>query len=40
LIAAEIDIEREIDVARTQKFFFKNLLRDRRPGTYGALIQA
>lgn len=40
LIAAEIDIESEIDVARTEKFFFKNLFGDRRPGTYGALIQA
>lgn len=39
LIAAAVDIEREIDVARTETLFFKNLLRDRRPETYGVLTQ-
>ncbi len=39
LIAASVDIERDIDVARTETLFFKNLLRDRRPETYGALTQ-
>jgi predicted amidohydrolase len=39
LIATSVDIEREIDVARTETLFFKNLLRDRRPETYGALTQ-
>lgn len=38
LIAATVDIEHEIDIARTETLFFKNLLRDRRPETYGALI--
>ncbi len=27
----------KIDVARTETLFFKNLLHDRRPETYGAL---
>jgi predicted amidohydrolase len=39
VIAASVDIERDIDVARTETLFFKNLLRDRRPETYGALTQ-
>ncbi len=39
LIAAAVDIELDIDVARTETLFFKNLLRDRRPETYGALTQ-
>ena len=39
LIAANMDIEHEIDIARTETLFFKNLLRDRRPETYGALMQ-
>jgi len=38
LITATVDIEHEIDIARTETLFFKNLLRDRRPETYGALI--
>ena len=39
LIAASVDVERDIDVARTETLFFKNLLRDRRPETYGALTR-
>ncbi|HJW83899.1 MAG TPA: carbon-nitrogen hydrolase family protein [Anaerolineae bacterium] len=39
LIAAAVDIERDVDLARTETLFFKNLLRDRRPETYGALVQ-
>jgi len=39
LIAAAVDIEHDIDVARTETLFFKNLLRDRRPETYGVLTQ-
>ena len=39
LIAAAADIEHDIDVARTETLFFKNLLRDRRPETYGVLTQ-
>ncbi|MDO8752484.1 MAG: carbon-nitrogen hydrolase family protein, partial [Anaerolineales bacterium] len=38
LISATVDIEHEIDIARTETLFFKNLLRDRRPETYGALV--
>ena len=40
LIAAAADIEHDIDVARTETLFFKNLLRDRRPETYGVLTQS
>jgi nitrilase len=40
LITATVDIDHEIDIARTETLFFKNLLRDRRPETYGALVQA
>ncbi len=40
LIAAAVDIEHDIDVARTETLFFKNLLRDRRPETYGVLTQS
>ncbi len=40
LIAAAVDIACDIDVARTETLFYKNLLRDRRPETYGALVQA
>lgn len=39
LVAASVDIEREIDIARTETLFFKNLLRDRSPETYGVLTQ-
>jgi predicted amidohydrolase len=39
LITATVDIEHEIDIARTETLFFKNLLRDRRPETYGALVE-
>jgi predicted amidohydrolase len=39
LITASVDIEHEIDIARTETLFFKNLLRDRRPETYGALLE-
>jgi predicted amidohydrolase len=39
LITAMVDIAREIDIARTETLFFKNLLRDRRPETYGALVE-
>jgi len=39
LILATVDIEHEIDIARTETLFFKNLLRDRRPETYGALVE-
>jgi len=39
LITATVDIEAEIDIARTETLFFKNLLRDRRPETYGALVE-
>jgi predicted amidohydrolase len=39
LITATVDIDREIDIARTETLFFKNLLRDRRPETYGALVE-
>ncbi len=40
LIAAAVDIKHDIDVARTETLFFKNLLRDRRPETYGVLTQS
>lgn len=39
LITATVDIDHEIDIARTETLFFKNLLRDRRPETYGALVE-
>lgn len=39
LIAATVDIAHEIDTARTETLFFKNLLRDRRPETYRALVE-
>jgi predicted amidohydrolase len=39
LISATVDIAHEIDIARTETLFFKNLLRDRRPETYGALVE-
>jgi predicted amidohydrolase len=39
LIAATVDIAHEIDIARTETLFFKNLLRDRRPETYRALVE-
>jgi predicted amidohydrolase len=39
LITATVDIAHEIDIARTETLFFKNLLRDRRPETYGALVE-
>jgi len=39
LISTTVDIEREIDLARTETLFYKNLLRDRRPETYGALTE-
>jgi predicted amidohydrolase len=39
LITAAVDLAREIDIARTETLFFKNLLRDRRPETYGALVE-
>jgi predicted amidohydrolase len=38
LVTATVDIAQEIDIARTETLFFKNLLRDRRPETYGALV--
>jgi predicted amidohydrolase len=39
LIAATVNIEQEIDVARTETLYYKNLLRDRRPETYTDLTQ-
>ena len=39
LATATVDIAQEIDVARTETLFYKNLLRDRRPETYGALLE-
>ncbi len=39
LITATVDVEHEIDIARTETLFYKNLLRDRRPETYAALVQ-
>jgi predicted amidohydrolase len=39
LITATVDIDHEIDIARTETLFYKNLLRDRRPETYTALLE-
>jgi len=39
LITSTVDIDHEIDIARTETLYYKNLLRDRRPETYTSLLE-